>query len=200
MHAHISAEVALLPQRRLWTYKEFERAAKLGLFAPEERLELIEGEVIRKVAPQLTPHATSTSLVEQALRTLCPRGHYIRIQLPLKLGTKSGPEPDIAVVVGGAREYAKQHPTTAALIVEVADSSLRLDRGTKAALYARANVPEYWILDLKNRVLEVCREPKRMEDQPLGHHYGSIMRYTEHDAVSPLLAPASPISVADLLP
>jgi len=193
-------DLALIPRRRLWTYKEFERAGELGLFGPDERLELIEGEIIRKVAPQLTPHAVASGLVEHALAGICPQHCHVRNQKPLKIGAKSGPEPDIAVVRGSLRDYLSSHPTSAELIVEVADSSLRLDRGAKASLYARAGVPEYWILDLTNRVLEVSREPAAMTEQPLRHHYRSIIRLTENDHVTAIIAPETSISVAELLP
>jgi Uma2 family endonuclease len=118
----------------------------------------------------------------------------------MQLGAKSGPEPDIAVVAGQIRDDVKRHPSTAALVVEIADSSLRLDRGVKASLYVRAQVPEYWILDLKGRALEVHRMPDRVPDQPLGFHYPSLTRHFADDLVSPLIAPGAAIRVSDLLP
>jgi len=200
MNAQLVEEVTHSPQRRLWSADEFERAGELGLFGPEERLELIEGEVISKVAPQLTPHTTAFSLTEASLRGLIPTTYYLRTQSPLNLGPNSRPEPDIAVVPGGPRNYMASHPTTAALIVEIADSSLKLDRHAKASLYARSAVPEYWIVNILDRVLEVHREPIAMEDQPYGFHYRSITRHSPSDKVSPLIAPEHAILVSDILP
>jgi Uma2 family endonuclease len=200
MNAQVIEEVVLNPQRRLWTVEEFERAGELGLFGPDERLELIEGEIIQKVAPQLTAHASALLFVDNVLRDVVGPGYYLRIQLPLRLGPTSEPEPDVAVIAGKVRDALKGHPSTAALIVEIADSSLRLDRHAKASLYARANVQEYWIVNLQDKVLEIHRDPTAMEDEPYGYHYRSITRHTPEQSVSPLIAADHAIKVADLLP
>lgn len=81
----------------------------------------------------------------------------VRVQLPLILGARSKPDPDIAVCQGSARDYAESHPTTALLAVEISDSTLIPDQQTKAALYARAGIEEYWIVNLTDQVLEVRR-------------------------------------------
>ena len=188
------------PRRRLLTVAEFDCAWAQGVYGPEERLELIEGEVIEKVSPQESPHATSTNLsgkaAERAFREEC----HIRTQLPLVFGPHNKPEPDVAVVVGSIRDYSLAHPTTAVLVIEISDSTLRYDRTTKAGIYARAGIEDYWILNVADRVLEVHRQPAAMTDMPLGHGYPSITRSTETETVSPLAAPDSHIPVADLLP
>lgn len=189
-----------LPARRPWTRTEFERASELGLFRPEERLELIEGAIVEKVTPQNTPHATAIRASEEALRLAFPTGHDVRVQLPLALGDLSEPEPDVAVVTGTFRDYARAHPRGAVLVVEVADTTLAYDRVTKGSLYARAGVPEYWLVNVPDRVLEVHRDPSAMEEQPLGHHYRSITRHLPGESVCPVHAPASPVPVEDLLP
>lgn len=187
------------PRTRRWTREEFQRAISLGLFRPDERLELIGGEVCEKMTMN-SPHATGISLVEKALRALLPPGLYLRVQLPLALGRDSQPEPDIAIVSGDPRDYARQHPATAALVVEVAVASLPADRLVKNGLYAGAGIAEYWILNVEERLLEVYRDPVPAPGRPFGHHYRAITRYTEADTVAPLFAPAASISVADLLP
>jgi Uma2 family endonuclease len=192
-------EELILPRRRLWTRADYERATQLGLFGPEERLELIEGEIIEKM-PQNEPHSTGIQLGEEAMRAAFPQGHCVRVQLPLALNGKSMPEPDIAVVTGAIRDYAQKHPRTALLIIEVADSTLAYDRTTKGALYARAGIAEFWILNLIDRVLEVYRQPGPMAGRPLGHYYRSVVQYTETDSIAPLAAPAHVIAVASLLP
>jgi Uma2 family endonuclease len=186
--------------RRLWTREEFERAGELGLFKPGERLELIEGEIIRKVAPMKTPHASGIRAVNEALEAVFLEGYVVSVQLPFALGKRNEPEPDISVLTGHWRDYVKEHPSTALLIVEVADTTLHFDRTRKAAVYARAGILDYWIVNLQDRMLEVHREPGPMTDQPLGYHYRSITRLTEMDTVSPLAMPNASIAVADLLP
>lgn len=188
-----------LPQRWLWTVKEFQRAYDLGAFGFEMRLELIEGEIIRKM-PQNEPHAWTIQAVTEALRSVFAAGHSVRTQLPLVFGLRSKPEPDIAVVVGSFNDYKRRHLTTAVLVVEVSDSTLALDRTTKAALYARAGVEDYWIVNLPDGVLEVHRQPAAMTDQPLGHHYRSITRLVPTDTIAPLGLPGASIAVRSLLP
>jgi Uma2 family endonuclease len=188
------------PRRRLLTVDEFDCAWAQGVYGPEERLELIEGEVIEKVTPQESPHATGVRLSDRAMNRIFVEGYDVRTQLPLVFGPRNKPEPDVAVVTGEIRDYSRAHPTTAVLIIEVSDTTLRYDRMTKAGLYARAGIADYWILNLVDRVLEVHREPAAMTDMPLGHGYRSVLRYTPSDSIAPLVAPQSLIAVADLLP
>lgn len=187
------------PARRDWTREEFQRASDLGLFGPEERLELIEGDIYKKVT-QNSPHATTVTLAQEALREAFGSHYHVRNQLPLALGERSQPEPDIAVVAGSVRDYARAHPTTAVLVVEVSDTTLAFDRTTKAGLYAQAGIGEYWIVNVLDRVLEVHRQPTAMAAQPLGHHYRSITRHTEGETIIPMAAPDTSIAVADVLP
>lgn len=182
------------PVVRRWTVAEYHQAADAGLFRPEERLELIEGEIFA-MSPRLSPHATAVHLALPIIQQAFGTGHFVRVQAPLTLGDDSEPEPDLAVVVGTPRDYAQGHPTTAALIVEVAESTLSFDRRRKAALYARFEIPEFWIINLVDGVLEVYRDP----DATTGR-YRTVQRYDRADSVTPLLAPSHLIAVADLLP
>jgi Uma2 family endonuclease len=129
-----------------------------GVFDPEARLELVEGRVV-EMTPQSSRHAAAVQLVERALVRRFGSGYSIRVQMPLALGPDSAPEPDLAVVPGTPRDHRDAHPDHASLIVEVADSSLAHDRETKSRLYARSRVPEYWIVNLIDSVVEVQREP-----------------------------------------
>ena len=187
------------PQRRLITRFEYERMIAEGYFGPEERLELIEGEILEKMSKN-PPHSVASMLTSAVLTRLFHEGYCIRNQDPFVVSGISEPEPDFAVVQGTPRDYLAEHPTTAALIVEVSDSTLAYDRTTKASLYARAGIAEYWVLNLVDRVLEVHRLPAEMVGQPFGWHYRSITRHTETETVSPLAAPQSTAAVADLLP
>lgn len=187
-----------VPQVRRWTCEEYYTMAEAGILARGERVELIEGEIIT-MTPQESPHAAGVSLVQDALRTAFGPGFYVRSQSPLRLGLDSEPEPDAAVVLGTVRDYVKAHPTTAVLVVEVSDTTVDFDRGRKSALYARASIPEYWIVNLVDRVLEVHRDPGALPRDPSKYGYRSIRRYEPSEAVTPL-ALAVPIRVADLLP
>lgn len=187
------------PRRKIWTRAEYERMTALGVFSPDDRLELIEGEIVYKM-PQNSPHVTGINLTAKTLRSLLTEQMHIRIQAPMALGNRSEPEPDVAVVAGTERDYEESHPTTALLIVEVSDSTLRTDRTTKAGLYARAGIAEYWILNLVERVLEVHRQPARMPGYPLGYFYQQVTRYEESERVSLLIIPGAQITVSDLLP
>lgn len=187
-----------LPEPRLWTRREYDRVTDMGLFQ-DERLELIEGVIVRKM-PQGSRHAGGIRGVEKALLAAFGTGHDVRVQMPLALDDMSEPEPDVAVVGGAWQDYLKAHPQTALLVVEVADSSLAIDRTTKASLYARAGIQEYWILNLVSCELEVHREPGMDPEQPLGHSYRRVTHLPLDEAVSPLAAPDAIIRVLDVMP
>lgn len=184
-------------QTKRWTRQEYERMAALGLFGPEERVELLEGEIVT-MTPQRSSHSATIGLAEAVLRRVFGPTHWIRIQLPLIVDPDSEPEPDLAVVPGSPREYVSEHPHTALLILEVADSTLEKDRAHKAPIYARAGIPEYWIVNLAERCLEVYREPVNQPGQPAS--YRSFRKLSPSDRVSPLAAASVTIAVADLLP
>lgn len=190
-----------IPGHHLWTREKYERATELGLLGPDDRVELIEGEIVQKM-PQNSPHSTAVMAGLEALRTVFPQGHMVRPQLPLSVGSLSQPEPDLAVVVGVRSDYRIAQPSAAdaVLVIEISDSTLLPDQTTKAALYARADIADYWIVNLPERILEVYRHPLPMDDAPLGHGYRDIMRLAETDSIAPLAAPGSPVAVADLLP
>ena len=177
-----------------WTREAFEKLAEVGLIDPDARLELIDGEILQKMSPQSSRHATAVLLVAEALRSVFASPAYtVRVQLPLALGPYSEPEPDVAVVEGTPRRYREAHPSTAVLVVEVADASLQFDRTRKAALYARAGIPEYWIVNLLDGVLEVHRQPE-------GDAYRERLVLPSQERVRPLARPEVEIAVAELLP
>lgn len=180
------------PPRRLWTREEFERASELGLFGPDERLELIDGEILEKMT-QNSPHSTALCKTEDALRDTFRKGHVVRIQMPLSVGERSQPDPDIAVVLGSVDDFEERHPATAVLVVEISDTTVAFDRNRKAAVYALAGVPDYWILNLNTRRLEIRRDP-------LDGRYTSLTECSEDEIAHPLAEPQAAIKVADLLP
>jgi Uma2 family endonuclease len=171
---------------------EYDRAVEAGVFAPDARLELIDGEILT-VTPQGSRHSTGVGLVSEALRAAFGAGFHVRVQFPLAADDYSEPEPDVAVVAGGIRDYRDAHPTTALLVVEVSDDSLHRDRTAKQRLYARCGIPEYWVLALPDDRLQVYRDP----------HAGGYDTMTTHGAgerVAPLARPGAEIAVEDLLP
>jgi len=191
---------SLAEAHRLLTIEEFDRAWRAGVYGPDEKLELIEGEVFHKMSPQESEHCTAVRAVEEELRSVFGANHDVRVQMPLEFAPRSKPEPDVAVVVGNFRDYKKKQPTTSVLVVEVADTTLRRDRNIKASLYAKAAIKEYWIVVLRDRVLEVYREPAPMRESRSGHGYLNVKRYEATDVISPLATPNSSINIADLLP
>lgn len=179
-------------QLRRWSRAEYHNMAAKRIFPPDARLQLIFGNII-EMSPQKSSHATALTLAEDALRSILTKKYFIRIQLPLALNSDSEPEPDIAVVVGNPRDYRDKHPETAVLIMEVSDATLVLDRRHKKKLYAFAEIPEYWILNLRNRSLEVYRQPIKKN-----YEFQKVM-YAE-DEISPLFCPEGAVIVADMLP
>lgn len=182
--------------QKKWKKDEYYRLADLGFFTGK-KVELIEGEII-EMAPMGSPHATGNGLLNDLLGEAFGKDFHIRNQAPLDVSEVSQPEPDLSVIAGTRREYSTKHPATAVLVVEVSDSSLLLDRDIKSSLYASSAIPEYWILNLKQRCLEVYRNP--VEDANLGFIYSEQIIVGEGQSVSPLERPEAELLVADMLP
>ncbi|WAL61844.1 Uma2 family endonuclease [Thermocoleostomius sinensis] len=145
---------------KLWTVDDYHRMVETGILTEGDRVELLEGQII-EMNPQLPPHAATTQRAFRYLDRLLETVAYVRMQLPVTLQPRSEPEPDIAVVHIDANEYGDHHPTPNEifLIIEVADSTLLGDRQQKAPIYAKAGIPDYWILDVNTRQVYVFREP-----------------------------------------
>ena len=146
------------------------------------------------------PHSTSKALAEEVLRRIFSTGFVVRGENPLILGRTTDPVPDLAVVPGSTRDSATTHPTTAVLVVEVADSSLDYDTTTKASLYASAGIADYWVVDLVNRRIVVFRDPQPDAAQPFGSRYATVTAHLPGQPVSPLAAPGSTVAVGDVMP
>jgi Uma2 family endonuclease len=169
------------------------------VFQPGDPVELLGGDLVVG-EPQTSAHYTAIGLVDSALHAALGREWLIRSQGPLALDDESEPEPDVALVPGGWRDYSHEHPARPVLVVEVALSSLRLDREHKGSLYARAGVGDYWVLNLIDRVLEVYREPIADTAASFGWRYATLDRLEADASVTPLAAPDARILVRDLLP
>jgi Uma2 family endonuclease len=150
------------------------------------RVELLQG-VLVEVTPQGVPHADVVTRLTRLLSPLFQQGYDLRVQLPLAAGPADEPEPDLAVVEHRDRRDA--HPSTAALVVEVAHSSQRMDLGYKARLYASAGVPDYWVVDLAARRVLVHREPG-------ADGYAAVRVLVPGETIVPLVAPHLRFDVA----
>lgn len=172
---------------------------EVGVFQPGEPVELLGGELM-VAEPQGAAHYTAIQKTARALEDAFGPGWVVRTQGPIGLDDDSEPEPDVAVVPGGVDDYARAHPARATLVVEVAETSLDVDRRVKGSLYARAGLADYWVLNLLDRVLEVYREPVPDATAPFGWRYGRREVLDASARVTPLAAPRASMPVACLLP
>ena len=182
-----------------WTRHQYARLIDHGLLDEDDPVELLDGLLLVK-EPQHSPHRTSVLLAAKALEHAFGEGWFVQSQSPITLDDRSEPEPDVCVVRGSPRDYVESHPRRPVLVVEVAQSRLRLARGRKAAVYARARITDYWIVNLVDRVLEVHREPARPGPARRGWGYASVETLGADATVTPLAAPDAVVRVADLLP
>lgn len=182
-----------------WTRVEYGRLIELGVFPPGEAIELIGGQLM-VAEPQGAAHYTAIRKTAKALEIAFGPGWEVRTQGPVGLDQESEPEPDVAVVSGVPDDYRSVHPSRPALTVEVAESSLGMDRTHKGSLYARARLDDYWVLNLNDRTLEVYREPADDPSAPFGWRYARREVFNSAGRVSPLAAPGATVAVGDLLP
>jgi Uma2 family endonuclease len=180
------------PPRKRWTRAECELFDSLGYWG-HQHLELIDGELIDKMGKN-RPHGLALLLLQEWLVSTFG---FLRVhkEEPIDVSPEDNPanepEPDLVVLRESSLKYENNpQPEDVLLAVEVADSTLSFDLGKKAPLYARAGIPEYWILDVNGRRLIVHRDPA-------GGKYASVIVYHEHESVAPLAAPGSMFRVAD---
>ncbi|MEX0828764.1 MAG: Uma2 family endonuclease [Nitrospirales bacterium] len=182
-------------QIRRWTRKEYDRLGEAGILDPSERVQLLEGDIVT-LTPQNSPHAAAIGKTQRVLERLYGPNVWVRVQMPLIIDPDSEPEPDLAVVSGTPDDYVTEHPRTALLVVEVSDTTLPLDRNRKRPIYARAGIPEYWIVNLSDHCLEVYRDPITLPGQPASYRSSQTLSSSEH--LSPIGIAVS-IAVADML-
>jgi len=175
---------------RRTTREAYERMVEAGAFVGR-RVELVRG-IVYEMAPQDSLHAAGLRRARWVLEEICPEGHQVDIQMPLDLDLDSVPEPDLAIVRSDVLDYVEGHPTSALLVVEIADSSLQHDR-QKAEAYALGGIEDFWIANLVRGVLEVYREP-------VNGVYRTRMVLRRGERISPLARPDVSIAVDDLLP
>ncbi|XZN90194.1 MAG: Uma2 family endonuclease [Microcoleus sp.] len=179
---------------RKWTVEEYHKLGEIGFFHPEERVELIEGNIIT-ISAKRTANTSAARRTANALRDLLGNRVDVYYKSPIALDDNSEPEPDITLVIIDPLDYATHHPTPSEvyLIIEVADSSLTYDREVKAKIYARSGIADYWVLNVNDRQLHVFREP-------VENGYQSELILGENGSISPLHFPAVNIAIPEMLP
>ena len=169
---------------RRFTVDEYERMAELEIIAPDERVELIDGEIVA-MSPSGDPHNSGIARVNRRLTQRFPEPYVIFIQLPLRIGDWALPQPDAIVLRERADEYSQRRarPKDVVLLVEVAVSSLRYDRVKKGRLYSQAGVPEYWIVAGEAKTVEVLVLARSRYGQHAVFRGRSVARSHQFDAV-----------------
>ncbi|AGY59216.1 Uma2 family endonuclease [Gloeobacter kilaueensis] len=177
-------------REHLWSVDAYYRLAALGILHPEERLELINGQILT-MSPQGPLHAETVELIAAYLRVALAGRFLIRNEKPVHLSDLDEPVPDLAVVE--VLRYSAQHPVPdqIRLIIEVADSSLDFDRKVKSKLYARAGIQECWVVNIRQRQLHVFTQPT-----DLGYQSENVL--TENTMTLPCLGGVS-VAVSELL-
>lgn len=172
---------------RLLSRREYDRLVDLGWFV-DEPIELLRG-VLVTMSPQGRAHASAIQFFNEQLVLQLAGRHGVRPQLPFAADDWSEPEPDLAVV--RKDPSLRDHPSEALLLVEIASSSLAIDRGLKRTIYAEVGIPEYWIVDVNGRTVEVHTRPD-------GGYYSRVQILRDGDVLRPTLLPQIAIWVADI--
>jgi Uma2 family endonuclease len=185
--------VAVFPQKHFTDLAEWHRMGEAGIFPPESRMELINGEILH-MAPIGFNHAGHVNRLNSFLTLLTHGQAVVGVQNPVQLGDLSEPEPDFVLLRPEASFYSTRHPKAddVLLLIEVSDSTLRFDRTQKLRLYATFNIPEYWIVNLIDDCLEVYRQPQDgdyLDKSTLG----------KTDSLNLVGLPEISIAVADIL-
>lgn len=185
--------VAIEVERRLFTVDEYHRLIETGIFHEDERIELINGELVR-MAPIGHEHAGQVKRLNRTLSRTFGDRVIVSVQDPVTLPDFAEPQPDIVLLRPRDDDYSRSNPTAAdvLLLIEVADSSLAYDQQVKGLMYAQAGIADYWILNLVDSQLLVYRELS-----PTG--YASVQTLSRGDSVTLLAFPELTVQVSDLL-
>lgn len=173
----------------------YERLVQAGVLN-DPQIELVQGLLVNKMGKN-TPHVSTTARTRRRLDRVIPPGRYVREEKPVRIPDFDEPEPDLAVVRGDIEDDEKAHPGPGdvGLLIEVSDSTLPWDRGTKRLVYARSAIPNYWIINLVDRQVEVHTGPT-----PDGYQERRIHRQDETLSVIIAGQEVGRIAVADILP
>ena len=177
------------------TVDRYHQMSEVGVFDEDDRVELLEGYIVA-MGPQTPPHVLVIQrLTPLLVRGLDPERWAVRIQAPLTLPPYGEPEPDVAVCLLADTLDPTRHPGNAALVIESAASSLRKDRLVKAAIYARAGITEYWIVNIEAGTVEVHQDPDEKQER-----YRTQFTATSNDTLRPVALDQLELSVAAFLP
>jgi Uma2 family endonuclease len=179
--------------KRWITADEYERMGEAGIFGEKARLELLEGEIY-EMSPIGSPHSACVTILHQLLTLKFAKKLIVFSQNPIRLDEFSEPQPDVALVRWRDDFYRHAHPTPAdvLLVIEVADSTVESDRSYKMPLYAKAGIPEAWLVNLVEECVELYAEP-------LGEAYQTVRRFTRGEAVSAHSIENLSVGVSDIL-
>ncbi len=189
---------------RRFTREDYYRLGESGVFARTERVELIDGTIVTVSPLELFAYGRTDAgqyVIDSANKFR--ETHSVGCRLPIPIGDHSEPEPDYSLVSLADLKACcekRSKPTCPDLVIEVSDSSYAYDTGEKASLYASAGIPEYWVLDLRTRRLEVRRQPGLDADAFLGHSYRSLQVHLADEIVSPAFSSTVQVSISQLLP
>jgi Uma2 family endonuclease len=177
-----------------YTVEAYFDLVKRGLLDEDDRVELLEGIIVAE-PPMDPPHAVGIQKLADAVRSIVRDRAAVRTQSPFLAFPYSVPEPDVAVVPGRDEDYWERHPTSALLVVEVSNTSLKQDRLSKSRIYAGAAIPEYWIVNLRGDCIEVFRSPDR-------ERRIYVERFTAQrgETLAPIAFPDGSVAVEALLP
>ncbi|TAG89114.1 MAG: Uma2 family endonuclease [Oscillatoriales cyanobacterium] len=180
-------------QKWLFTVQEYHLMTEAGVFANNERVELIEGEIIQMAAIG-TRHASSVKRLTRCFSLIPEQRATLGVQDPIQLTERTEPQPDVVLLQPRADYYATAHPVPSEvlLLVEVADSTVDNDRNIKVPIYARSGIQEVWLCDLEVNCLEVYRNPT-------ANGYTSMQKFERGEMVSPLAFPDFEVSVDFIL-
>jgi Uma2 family endonuclease len=180
-----------IPRHRL-TVDEYYRMAELGILAPDARVELIEGEII-DMTPQGSRHAAILSRLNERIVKAVGSSAIVRCQQPIRLGNRSEPEPDFAIVRSDPSYYARAHPVASdvLLLIEVSHTSVKYDRYVKAPLYARHGIVEVWVIDIEAARVLIFRVPR-------DGNYADASSVDRPDALTPVALPLVRIDLSEI--
>ena len=179
--------------QRLFTTAEYYQMAKAGILSEDERVELLEGEIV-EMAPISSYHAACVDRLNKLFSLYLGQKTIVRVQSPIHLNERSEPEPDLVLLELRPDFYAQAHPKPGdvLLLVEVAETSTEYDRQLKVPLYAQAGITEVWLVDLEGECVEVYRNPS-----PQG--YGEIRRHWRGQSLAPHTFPDLDVAVDEIL-
>jgi len=185
--------MAVQLQRRLFTVDEYERMVEAGILTENDRVELVDGEIVNMAAKGSHHSACLNRIMDLFYRFARPKA-IVRVQDPVRLSDYSEPEPDLALVRLRDDLYENAHPRPddVYLLVEVSDSTLAYDRGVKLDIYARAGIKEVWIVNLPNEVIEVYARPG-------GGNYRDMREARRGEAIEVRELPGLAFGVNDIL-